>query len=118
MTIEINGLPRMTNNLRVHWSVKNRESNKWKEFIFHAVNEQGTVRPKYALKKAKITITRFSSKRPDYDGLVSCGKHLLDGLINAGIIVDDSYEVIGNPIYLWELAKIRKGKMRITVEEL
>ncbi len=68
------------------------------------------------LKKAHLTLTRHSSIRPDSDGLVSSFKHVIDGLVDTKIIVDDDYKTIGMPTYLWEKAPAKKGYITIKVE--
>lgn len=52
---------------------------------------------------------------PDYDGLVSGFKHLIDALTEAGIIADDSMNVIGMPTFKWEKAPVGKGNVEIQV---
>ena len=114
---ELEGLPKTTNaNSNSSWQARYAEAKKWKRAVALAV---------YALKvpsmpwpRAKVTIVRCSSRRSDFDGLVSAGKHLVDGLIEAKVIVDDSQDHIGQPVYLWEQAPRKGGKVRIIVEEI
>lgn len=74
--------------------------------------------PKEPLKKAKVTLSRFSTREPDFDGLVCSFKPILDGLTNSKIIIDDKMSVIGQPTYKWEKIGKGKGKIHILVEEL
>lgn len=116
LEFEIPTLPPTTNSHgRVHWAVKAKIARDWKTLVVWAV---GSKTPKKPLQKAKVTITRFSSAECDFDGLVSGGKHLLDGLIVARVIIDDKFSVIGQPNYQWEKAPPRKGKVAIKVEEI
>ncbi len=73
--------------------------------------------PDAPLAHAHCTFTRFSSKRPDYDGLVHSMKPVLDGLVKGNVLVDDSYDVIGVPQYLWEYVDRNNGHIQIQVEE-
>ena len=115
MEIEINGLPRMTNNQWTNWRVRAADVRKWKELVyFHAMRH----RPDEPLTKARLTLTRFSLMRPDYDGLVSGFKCIIDGLILSKIIIDDNHDVIGIPEYKWEKIGHRKGKIAIKVESI
>jgi hypothetical protein len=75
-------------------------------------------KPRQPLQKATITLTRFSSNEPDFEGLVSSFKPVLDGLIEAGVILDDHPSVIGQPVYLWERCKAGSGKIRIQVRSV
>ena len=113
LILKISGLPKRTNNLKGPWQVRMMEARKWKSRVLFEV---GNRRPKTALTKAKITLTRHSSSEPDYDGLVSSFKHLLDGLILAKVIENDKMSNIGVPVYLWEKTKKGKGYITIKVE--
>lgn len=49
----------------------------------------------------EIIYERQTTGKPmDYDNLVSSGKFWLDGLKKAGVIQDDSPEIIGTPKYI------------------
>lgn len=76
-----------------------------------------TKKPPAPLQHAKLTLLRASSVEPDYDGLVSGFKHVIDCLVEAGILINDKRENIGVPDYLWEKAPMGKGFIRVTVEE-
>lgn len=118
LEFEILGLPKILANARMHWSVKAKENEKWKRLVCKAVlNEQERAARQFKkLTRAKVTITRFSSTEPDFDNLVSAGKSLLDGLKEAGVILDDKVSVIGQPVFLWEKCKPKEGKIKIKVE--
>ena len=110
------GLPKMINaSSRNSWRAVYSERKKWKALVLKSFF---WVRPKQPLEKAKVSITRFSSKCPDYDGQVSAGKAILDGLVEAGIIIDDNMNVIGAPEFKWMKAKPRMGCVEIVVEEI
>ncbi len=70
------------------------------------------------LKKAKLTLTRFSSIKPDFDNRVISFKPIIDGLVLAGVIEDDNEDVIGIPEYPHEKTSPRKGQIRIHVEAI
>lgn len=124
MTIqfEIADLPKTTNSGgRAHWAMKAKEAKKWKNLTKEAFlrwcgeNNYWKVPD---LKKAKLTLTRCSAKEPDADGLVSSFKHVIDGLVEAGVIIDDKPSVIGFPNYAWEYARPKQGKIKVKVEAL
>jgi hypothetical protein len=118
IAIELQGLPKMTNsNSRKHWSHQYREATKWKKAVLMAANENQLI-PIEPFAKAKLTLVRFSSSSPDSDGLVSSFKHLIDGLVEAGILANDKFENIGMPDYKWEKCPPKKGKVVIVVEKV
>lgn len=109
------GLPRTTNSGgRAHWAVKVKEAKKWKKLVWLMVRAAGA--NGLGLEQAKITLVRASSSEPDFDGLVSSFKHVIDGLVEAGVLKNDKPSVIGQPVYLWEKCAPRQGHIRVTVE--
>lgn len=110
----LQGLPKTTNaGGRQHWAVKAAEARNWKRAVLLVA---GRNKPDSPLKKAKITFTRFSSAEPDFDGLVSSFKHVLDGLVDAGVIVSDKQSTIGQPTYLWKKAPQKQGYIQVDLE--
>lgn len=115
LKITIPGLPKTTNgSARAHWRRLQQQAKTWQRATLLAIGSQRPIAP---LKRARLVLTRHSSKRPDHDGLVSSWKHVQDALIKAGIIVDDKHENIGEPKYLWEKVPIRQGFITIEVYE-
>lgn len=116
LEFEIMGLPRMTNSRKSsHWRVIHREAEDWKmRVILYAKS----ARPKVPLARAKLTLTRCSSSSPDSDGLVSGFKHVIDGLVIAGVLENDKFVNIGMPTYLWRKVPAGKGMIRVVVEEV
>jgi len=90
------------------------ERKKWRNLIYKAAIWN---RPQYPIKNAKATLTRHSSRQPDYDGLVISFKHVVDSLIFNKIIEDDSPSCF-KAEYLWERAKPKQGKISIRIEEV
>jgi hypothetical protein len=111
------GLPQMTNAKRrvAHWAQLQKEANLWKRDLFRYLADKKPPKP---LENASLILTRGSSREPDYDGLVSGFKHVIDGLVIAGILVNDKRENIGIPTYIWEPAKPKGGYIRVRVEEI
>lgn len=116
LRLTLEGLPKMTNaGGRAHWAVKVKEARKWQSMVASACfNKQ----PEAPLTKAKISMTRYSSVEPDFDGLCSGFKHVLDGLVHAGIIVSDKMSVIGKPNYDWKQAPPKRGYIQVDVESI
>lgn len=114
---EIMGLPKMSNEgLRgTHWSVKAKEAKNWKNAVMFEVINKINIRAFKPLEKARLVLTRYSSTSPDADGLVSGFKHVIDGLVKAGVLANDKFTNIGMPDYRWEKCKKGQGKIRVEV---
>lgn len=116
LEIEIMGLPQST-NARSNTNYRSVNANRklWHENVFYATVGK---RPKFPLEKVKLTLVRHSSVPMDYDGIVASFKPVVDGLIHAEIIVDDTMEVTGKWDCDWKKAKAKRGKITIKVEEI
>lgn len=55
----------------------------------------GQKKPHEPLSRAQLSITRHFYRTLDFDGLVGSFKPVVDGLIHAGVIVDDNWRVLG-----------------------
>lgn len=112
---KLEGLPKRTNNSKSNWRARYAEACKWKRLVVLAV---GFRKPKTPLLRAHLTLTRVSSVEPDYDGLVSSGKHVVDGLIAAEVIANDKMSNIGRPDYHWQKGKPGAGYIIVRVDEI
>jgi len=111
---ELNLLPSLQNQLNtMHWAKRMREK---KLIVGHLLAHIPQGSRKLKAQKAKITLTRFSCKEPDYDGLVGSWKSIIDSLVKLGVLEDDSPKVIGYPTYLWEKTKRGAGKIKVRIE--
>lgn len=111
---EIDGLPRRTNNMGRDWPARAAEAKRWQDLVRRAL--LFCAKPRRPLLKAKLTLTRYSSQCPDFDGLVSGFKHVIDGLRAAKVLANDKIDNIGQPAYRWVKAKPRQGKISVLVE--
>jgi Holliday junction resolvase RusA-like endonuclease len=112
LTLSINGLPKTTNQgARRHWRYWQAESRLWQDKVLAHI---GRDKPPLPLLKAKLILTRHSSFEPDFDGLVSSFKVIIDSLRHAQILFDDKQSNIGQPEYKW--SKVGRNKGSITVE--
>lgn len=109
------GLPKTFNTIAKKNIIrlKQGEKTKWLNEIYY--NTLGK-RPKCPLLKAKLTLWRCSSIAPDYDGLVSSFKFVIDALVACKIIIDDNMSVIGVPEFHWSYASKNNGFIAIKVE--
>lgn len=51
--------------------------------------------PPQPLVKAHVHLIRHSNRLLDYDNCVSSFKGIVDSLVDAGVMIDDSYKVTG-----------------------
>jgi hypothetical protein len=115
LEFELKGLPRTTNGSHGHWRAKHARNKALKARVFASCWH---LRPDSPLTLARITLTRISSVEPDFDNLVISFKPVVDGLRQAGIIIDDKRKNVGRPEYLWEKCKPGGGHIKIKVEGL
>lgn len=117
LVFEIPGLPRMSNasGRSRSWRATHNAARRWKHEVILVTRSH---RPPAPLERARLTLTRFSSVEPDADGLVIGFKPVIDGLVKAGILVNDRMSNIGMPTYRWAKALPGKGKIQVVVEEI
>lgn len=115
LTFELPGLPKGMNGSHGHWKVAYKRRKMWRSASYGAAVGK---RPKTPLERCRIICTRFSSIESDYDNLVASFKPIIDGLIDAKIIVNDSSEFVKERSYLWVKAKPKGGKVKVQVEEI
>ena len=112
---KISGQPRPLNELlRMHYKKRNNYNKRWYEIIHYAVCRELPPKP---LDKATISVTLYLPKRYDYDGAVGALKPLIDGLVHAKIIRNDSYVVTGPWFVTQELCKKGLQMVEISVVE-
>lgn len=110
----LNVLPKTTNaGDRRHYMVKTQEKNAIHALVAHAIRAH---LPRAPHQSVKLTLTRNSSVEPDYDGLVSSFKHVIDGLVKARFLANDKRENIGVADYQWRKAKPGKGFIEVAIE--
>ena len=101
MIIELNGLPDklLSPNSRAHWSKKLDAKNQAINDVIALVKEQGWNQKPLERAVIRIAWGMPDKRARDLDNLLSSCKAHLDGLVHAGVIVDDSWQHVG--IELW-----------------
>lgn len=89
------------------------EKRQWEWLVKASVGQN---KPKSPIAKAKVTLTYYFKTRHRRDPDNYAGKFLLDGLVNCGVIKDDSFKCIDLEL----IGKYDKENPRteITVKEL
>jgi len=70
--------------------------------------------PPSPLVKYRLDLTRYSSREPDFDGICSGFKAIVDGLRHARIIADDKISNSGQWGCHW--FKVKKGEGHVEIE--
>lgn len=92
--LQLDSLPKSLNKkLRSNRFSNHRENTSWDLLIQNSLYNHK--RPKSPLMKANITLIRHSHRTLDYDGLVGSLKPVVDALVSARILKDDSWNVLG-----------------------
>lgn len=91
--LSLEKLPKSLNRkLRSNRWTNHRENKSWDAYIrFHCSD----LKPKKPLERAQVTMVRHSHRMLDFDGLVGSLKPVMDALVDAGILIDDSWKVTG-----------------------
>lgn len=109
----IQELPLTINRMgNMHWAKRAKYVKDWHMKVRLAIGQNV---PKLPLQKAKLTLTRHSDREPDFDNLAHSFKCVIDGLTNAGIILDDKPSIIGSPTFRWKKAKRNEGFISVEV---
>jgi hypothetical protein len=101
MVIEIGiaGIPTRPNeNRRLHWSARAKDEKIWRNSArlsaLDALRRSGHA-DDYPLRRAAIEYVFVLERASgDLDGLVAAAKPLLDGIVEAGVLVDDRVGVL------------------------
>lgn len=116
LEFEIAGLPKTVNaQMSMHWRAKGEYVKGWHRSVMAAIGNKKPIAP---CKTARLTLTRHSSTEPDYDGLVSSFKPVVDALIVCGVLENDKVSNIGQSTYRWEKCPAKMGKIHVIVQEV
>ena len=105
-------------NKKTHYFTLSSIRREQQEEMIAYVLEQG--RPDTPYEKAHITLTwRSKDKRNrDVDNLLSAMKGSIDGLIHAGVIVDDSAKHLSYTLYYEWGDKVKENQTILDIKEV
>lgn len=114
--IFINKLPPMLNGSnglqQMHWAKYQKVKKKWSTYIW-------LEKPRKHLGKVNIRFTRISTATPDPDNVAASAKVVFDGLVDNGVIEDDSFDVIQDFDVRWKKAdSMREQGVLIEIEDV
>lgn len=119
ISFELPGLPRSMNGSHGNWYVAAAERKRWRRLsglsALAAKNRAGIKGP---WDRVRLVITRCSTRPMDFDNRVASAKPIVDGLMDARVIADDSDAVIVERDYRWERAERGHGKVRVEVSPI
>lgn len=112
LDLTLHSLPDSLNKgLRAHRFAYQQKNKRWDMLIIGMVRNKLPLKP---LTKARVTIVRHSWRWLDYDGLVGSMKPIVDALVDAGVMEDDSYTVTG-PWHVTQEFRPKKSGPLLTV---
>jgi hypothetical protein len=105
MKLIIDDVPESLNKtLRMHWAARNRYNTKW-----YALVRQQYVPVRKKPGKMDVVISQMRKKLLDRDNLFGSCKPVVDGMVRAGILRDDS------PAWLNLECRQMAGKIKMTI---
>lgn len=117
LDITIPGVPKMLTNLKTNgWRAAHFDKLKWKKLI--AAYVDAPKRPPEPIKKASIVCIRATARPSDFDNRVSGFKGIIDGLVEIGVLIDDSDDVLVLRQYPHLKVANKDSHVRIIVEEI
>lgn len=117
LEFKISQLPDSPNKLLgAHWTRRKKHADKWLRLVWAKVLQEEA--PPEPLKKAKLTLVRYSTHKLDSDNLRSSFKAVVDALVKVGVIVDDDMDVIGEPEVRQEPTTRENKFIYVKVEEI
>lgn len=117
LDLTLHSLPDSLNKgLRGHRMKYFKKNARWDILIFGMVRHRLPAQP---LSKARITITRHFWRTLDYDGLVGSMKPVVDALVSAGVLQDDSWGVTGAWVVDQQFRPKKDGPLlTVTIEQI
>ncbi|NJD28878.1 MAG: hypothetical protein FIA92_11350 [Chloroflexi bacterium] len=100
LVVSVPGIPPSPNQTRrEHWAKRAKEARLWRESAFYAARQAMATAHggwSFPLRSASVRITLVSTTavRRDPDNAIAACKPVLDGIVQAGLLADDSFAVI------------------------
>lgn len=112
MKLTIQGkVPLLNEMLRQHWSKRKKLKEKYHLEIL-------SQNPQKFKGKVNVSLTRYSSRVPDPDGVAGSAKMILDAIVDAGIIEDDNMNIVKNFTVNWKKCKRKERRTEIEINEI
>ena len=105
-------------NARMHWTKRSQWNREFKRQVWGLVMEQRKKFGKIPYTKANVTITYYTCRPMDIDNFYSSAKPLVDGLTQAGVIVDDNQDCINFKVEHQKVFTLKEQKTIIKITPL
>lgn len=97
----------------MHWASRSKYYEDWYWLVS---SEVAFKRPQMPYSRVLVTFTRLGIKLMDFDGLVGSLKPIMDGLVKAGVLIDDAWGVTGPWVVHQEKCKRGEEKIYVNVK--
>lgn len=105
-------LNKLINTARSNRYAANTEKQKWTKKAKQCCEEQGVV-PFSTKVWLSVEIT-YSTTASDFDNLIACLKPILDGMVKAGVLEDDSLKYIESSVY-FKFTKTKRNNQYVNI---
>lgn len=113
MLITFNFLPKTPSlNHRTHWAIKAKQVKELKSLVKPVLIAHKPCKP-FDSVKLRLMFYIPTRRRMDIDNLIARAKPLIDAMVDTGILLDDSYQVVRE---LTVAAEYRKGEPGLEIE--
>lgn len=106
-------VPHNMSNQRMNWRKKNEWNKAWKAEVSYQIMENKLKRDKKEF--ADVHIVFFTIRKMDKDGAYNAAKPVVDGLVEAELIEDDSEEHIDLKVSQIKVGKVKEQKVIIHI---
>jgi hypothetical protein len=97
-----------------HWSQRAKVVAAWRLAAWAEMRRHRIV----AVPHIRISMTRYSVRDIDDDNLHSCFKPIVDGIVDAGQVPDDTRKHVTRVVTLIRVAHFAEERLEIEVEEM
>ena len=112
-TFRIDHLPGTQADVHRDWFVRNAYRKRWHKRVAEAVLVAGSG-PPAPLSRAEVVCVRHSAREADPDNVTYSFKSILDGFVKAGVLADDTSEVV-DLTTSWEYEPPNRGHIVVTI---
>lgn len=91
----------------MHWATKHKWKKAWEDEVYFSMMEHRSYFKKIPIPYLKLKIIYYNVQVMDEDNLRGSVKPILDGIVNAGVIYDDSPKYLSHTV---EQVKVHKRK--------
>ena len=112
----------LTANKKLHWAEKSRRARALRERAhYQSLNalRRGTLKPAYGRVRV-IAGIQYRTSRSDPNNVSDTVKHLIDGMVDAGVFIDDAWQYLVGPDMRRVAGRPPKGThtIAIMIEEI